>query len=113
MNQSEREERDEWTRMVLSDFALTGWTVRFRPGVHDEGIALYDSREISMVYNVQGRVDYALILHEIAHAIVGKGGHDSHFADTYTMLVRKYMRPKEWGFPGNPGLTTRPEPGQN
>ncbi len=113
MNKEEREERDEWTRMVLSDFGLTEWTVRFRPGMHNEGIVLYDSKEIPITFDVQRPVDYALILHEIAHVLSGKGGHDSIFADKYTMLVRKYMRPKEWGFSGNPGLTTRPKPGQN
>lgn len=82
---------------ILKNEGLTNWHIRvFKPG---GGLVIPESKTILTHAN-----DLPLFLHEIAHCltlkwneIMGDGtGHHSIFADKYTALVRKYMKPKDY-----------------
>lgn len=66
------------------------WVIVWGEGGPCEGITLFDSRTIRIHWPA-GEPDYPLLLHEIAHAVKGKSGHDSEFAHIYMRLVREYF----------------------
>jgi len=80
-----------WGESILREQGLSDWTVTWTPG-GAEGIALFKTRNIS-IHWPEGNPDYALMLHEIAHAVCGKPGHDSEYAHQYMQLVREYFTP--------------------
>ena len=82
-----------WGGEILTARKLDGWTIQWTPSLHTEGLALFDSKQL-LIYWPDGQPDYPLMLHEIAHAVVGRGGHDSEFAHQYMYLVEEYFEPK-------------------
>lgn len=87
-----------WCKHVLGKEGLTDWKVKYNTG---GGLCLRNHKEIWM--DKLESKNYALFLHEIAHAILtpeidekmkDKTGHHSIFADKFTSLARKYMVPK-------------------
>jgi len=81
----------QWGESILREHGLSDWTVTWTPG-GTEGIALFKTRNIS-IHWPEGNPDYALMLHEIAHAVCGRPGHDSEYAHQYMRLVREYFTP--------------------
>lgn len=91
----------EWAESVMYLEALVehGWSFEFTPNKKDfpgcEGLTLQDSKTIIMHWPT-GRPNYPLILHEIAHARMGRGGHDSDTFHEFQRLVEKYMDVKPY-----------------
>jgi len=77
----------EWQKMVVIDNNITDWEIKNTGG--GDGICLKNSHIIICTPN-----EYALFLHEVAHAITPKHGHDGYFADRFTGLCKRYLEPK-------------------
>lgn len=82
---------------ILKEEGLEDWKIVFNTG---GGLCLYKHKEIWMDKEFN---DIALFLHEVAHALTpdekipfifrgDKTGHHVIWGDTYTRLVKKYMR---------------------
>jgi hypothetical protein len=79
-----------WGKRILRNLKLKGWTIKWTSKHYTEGIALLDSKQI-LIYWPKGRPNYTLMLHEIVHALLNRGGHDSEYAHQYMYLVRRYF----------------------
>ncbi len=85
----------EWGRSILKKLNLVGWTIKWESKDYTEGIALLNPKVIH-IYWPEGKPSYPLMLHEIAHAVIGTyEGHDSEYAHKYMELVGEYFTPKK------------------
>lgn len=82
-----------WAATILHAEGHGDWSIRHSLPGPIEGITMFKTKEI-IIHWPRVEPDYALMLHEIAHVCVGRGGHDSEFAHQYMRLVRTYLWPR-------------------
>ncbi len=82
-----------WASEVVAKEGMGDWAVEWHISCHSEGLTLFDSKTIKL-YWPKDKPMPALFLHEIAHAKLGKGGHDSEFAHQFMRLVSRWMSPQ-------------------
>lgn len=79
----------DFTDSVMKAEGLSGWTYKITTA---GGLCMHDSKRLLLLPD-----DYALVLHEVAHAVLPKPdpkkSHDVFFGDKLTHLIRKYMIP--------------------
>lgn len=78
-------------RQLMADCGLEGWSFRFDRAKRRAGCCNYSRKQISLSGSLTQQYSAwqvkQVILHEIAHALVGKAhNHDSHWADQVRAL---------------------------
>jgi hypothetical protein len=87
----------DWGYDILAKEDRADWTIEFSTG-GVEGIVLFKNKVICIHWE-EGKPDYALMIHEIAHVVSGprepgESPHDSNYAHVLTQMIRQYFDPK-------------------
>ena len=85
-------EWEQWTRKILQREKLRKWDIKSSKQ-RGEGLIQFSIKRI-----LCSKGNYALFLHEVSHALLGKRywnrynlGHGVKWADTFTTLCTKYL----------------------
>lgn len=81
-----------WGLAILEARGFGEWKIDFTVGDSAEGIVIFKTKTIC-IHWPQGKPDFALMLHEIAHLNPRCQGHNSEFAMHYLYLVKEFMIP--------------------
>lgn len=89
----------EWAYHILSKENLGDWKINFHQCPVDscDGYTWFGSKTIDLSWP-KNEPNLGLVLHEIAHAIIGSNQenyHDSEFAHEYMRLVNKWMKVRD------------------
>lgn len=82
----------DWAENILRSKGLGYWKITWSPEPSAEGITIQDHHEIN-IHWPKGKPHYALMAHEITHAVRGAGGHDGEFAYQYMKIVEEFFMP--------------------
>jgi len=76
-------EKEKWRKFILKSEGLEKWKIKDCQG---GGLCQHKIKTI-----ICPSYNQALFLHEVAHALLPKRGHDAVWADIFTELCRRYL----------------------
>jgi hypothetical protein len=82
----------QWGQTVLEKEGFADWNIDFSPAKSCEGITIWKTKTI-FIHWPEGKPNYSLMAHEIAHVCRKESGHDSQYAHEFMWLVEKYFKP--------------------